>query len=213
LNFKLIFLSLLLVLSSPLSVQAQESFRDAYLPLKIEMFYAYTMNFSVTVPSVGIPGSAWRTTQGNQYLSFECAETRGTFSVLFEIRYPSPIEQILTVKFSEGTRPVVVEYVHYTNNAVDPKATSREPPSAYIRRRYLIRTLPEPTDPNEIVRLLNVKQEKNWNDFKTSVMDKLDEVLGGILLGNQLYIISIVAVVIGLVSVAFIAGRKSVRRY
>lgn len=204
---RFILLFLLAVLSLPLPAEAQEDFRDAYLPVKIELFFSYTLNFSLTVPKVGVAGSSWDVRQGNTYLMFECKQSRGTFVVLFEVSYSQPVEQIVTVKFWEGSRPPVVEYIHYTNGVVDPGATSREPPSASIRRRYAIRTVPEPSDPNEIVRLLNIQQSTKQEERDRALNKRLDSIDENITLDRSLWLITCAAFIIALV----VVDRRKVR--
>jgi hypothetical protein len=159
--------------------------RDAYLPVKIEVFYAYSMNFSLKVVNT-IPGSSWQEVKNNQYMSFECKESRDTFTVTFEIMYPQLVEQIVTVKFSEGKRATDVEYTQYTSNAVDPHATRNGGPCSRIVLNYRIRTVPEPTDPNEIARIIDqsrqadAKTERNLADARhAEVMNRLG-LLGGV---------------------------------
>ena len=175
----LLFLSeLLLCFASALPLcQAQVARypRDAYLPLKIEMIYGYTMNFSLNV-KVGILGSSWTETKSNTYMMFEVKESRDSFTVTFEIRYPQPVEQIVTVKFTEGKRSPIVEFIHYTDGMMDPQATSREPPSTYIHRVYNIRTVAEPTDPNEIARIVDLQHEKREQQLRDEVKSAREEV-------------------------------------
>jgi len=139
---------------------------EAYLPLKIEVAYSYTQNFSLTVqPS--LQGSKWREIKDNTYMAFECAESRDTFLILFEITYPQPVEQLLVVQFSEGKRPVRIEAIQYasTGSSANPQATRRELPSSKILLRFWVRTTPEPTDPNYVVELLR-QREKADRDTK-----------------------------------------------
>ena len=195
----LISLALLLCAVCLVPCGAEEQFRDAYLPVKIELFFAYTLNFSLTVPKVGLAGAVWTETKNNRYMSFECKDSRSNFLIIFEVRYPQPVEQILTVKFSEGTRPTIIEHIHYTNGVADGQATSREPPTAYICRRYWIRTLPEPTDPNEIVRLLNLRQSQERKDFEAKIDSRLNGIDNSIIFGNVLWVIVAAALTIALI--------------
>ena len=175
----LLFLSeLLLCFASALPLceaQVARYPRDAYLPVKIEMIYAYTVNFSLNV-KVGILGSDWAESKKPTYMTFEVEKSYDTFTVIFEVRYPQPIEQIITVKFTEGKRPPIVEFIHYTDGMMEPQATSREPPSTYIHRVYNIRTVAEPTDPNEIARIVDLQHEKREQQLRDEVKSAREEV-------------------------------------
>jgi len=193
-----ILLSLLLFSALALSLlpcEAMKDPREAYLPLKIEVSYAYTMNFTLTV-TPSIMGSSWRETKDNRYMSFECKESRDTFRIVFTISYLEPVEQIVTVKYTEGKRLPITEFIHYTNGEMDPYASRREAPSKSIVLRFLVRTVPEPTDPNYIAELIRrdakaAEEQKERNDERRhqELMDRI-----GLLFG--LFVVVVIAILV-----------------
>ena len=170
--------------------------RDAYLPVKIEVFYAYTMNFSLNVVNT-IPGSSWQVVKNNQYMSFECKDSRDTFTVTFEIMYPQPVEQIVTVKFSEGKRATDVEYTQYTSGAVDPHATRNAGPCSRVVLNYRIRTVPEPTDPNEIARIIDQSRRADAKAERAERQAQYDEMMNRLgLIGGVVAILMICCIIV-----------------
>jgi len=195
-----LLLLFLLFSSLPLfpCVQAMKDPREAYLPLKIEVSYAYTMNFTLTV-TPSIMGSSWRETKDNRYMSFECKESRDTFRIIFAISYPEPVEQIVTVKYTEGKRLPITEFIHYTNGEMDPYASRREAPSKSIVLRFLVRTVAEPTDPKELARLVDEPAKRREEERERAEQQRHQELIDRMTLLFGLFVVVVIAILLVLI--------------
>jgi len=178
--------------------QAMKYAREGYLPLKIEVFYAHTVNFTLSVtPSTAV--SSWREIKDDRYMAFECNQSRDTFLIIFSILYPEPIEQTVTVKFTEGKRPAIVELIQYTNGPSDPYASRREAPSKSIILRFLVRTVAEPTDPKELARLVDEPQKRRQEEQDRVQQQRHQELMDRISLLFGLFVVVVIAILLVLI--------------